>query len=197
MPSRKIELFLHPIRLRILQTLVAEQLTTQEIADRLPDVPKSSIYRHLKTLLDAGMVGVADTRPVKGVEEKVYRLAQAPYIDAQEAARLTADDYMRYFTTFMVTLLHDFSNYVTPTAHPDLQADTAGFTEAVFYATDEEFKQAILALNKAIVPLVYNGPGDGRRKRKLATITHPVLDPAPPAAEEPATPADPVLLSSP
>ncbi len=195
MPSRKIELFLHPIRLRILQTLVADRLTTQEIADRQPDVPKSSIYRHLKILLDAGLVYVADTRPVKGVEEKVYRLAQAPYIDAQEAARLTADDYMRYFTTFMVTLLHDFNNYVTPTAHPALHTDLAGFTEAVFYATDDEFQQAILALNKAIVPLVYNGPGGGRRKRKLATITHPLPDSAPTADAEDS--ADPVLLSSP
>lgn len=180
MPSRQIELFLHPIRLRILQTLVAETLTTQEIDDRLPDVPKSSIYRHLKILLDAGLVAVADTRPVKGVEEKVYRLARVPRIEATELTRLTPDDYMRYLTTFLVTVLHNFSDYIHTTDHPDLAADLAGFTEAQFYATDAEFAQATIAINLAIVPLTYNGPGAGRRKRTLATVTHPVPDPPPP-----------------
>jgi DNA-binding transcriptional ArsR family regulator len=182
MPSRKIEQFLHPIRLRILQTLAADQLTTQEIADRLPEVPKSSIYRHLKTLLDAGLVAAADTRPIKGVEEKVYRLARMPRIEAKDAARLTPDDYVRYLTTFLVTVLHNFSAYIHTTSHPDLQADLAGFTEAQFYATDAEFAEAITALNQAIVPLTRLGPGAGRRKRALATVTHPVPDP--PAREE-------------
>jgi DNA-binding transcriptional ArsR family regulator len=179
MPSRKIELFLHPIRLRILQTLVADTLTTQEIADRLPDVPKSSIYRHLKILLDAGLLAVADTRPVKGVEEKVYRLARMPRITNEDAARLTPDDLVRYCTTFLVAVLHGFSNYTQATPHPDMARDLAGFTETIFYATDAEFTQAIMLLQAAIVPLTTNGPGGGRRRRKLATVTHPVPDPPP------------------
>jgi DNA-binding transcriptional ArsR family regulator len=183
MPSRKLELFLHPIRLRILQTLVADTLTTQEIADRLPDVPKSSIYRHLKILFEAGLVAVADIRPVKGVEEKVYRLAQMPHVAAPDAARLTPDDLVRYLTTFLVAVLHDFSRYAHGDTPPNLGADLAGFTETIFYATDAEFTHAIVALNEAIAPLAANGPGAGRRKRKLATVTHPVPDPPPGVAD--------------
>lgn len=183
MPSRKIELFLHPIRLRILQTLAVDTLTTQEIADRLPDVPKSSIYRHLKILLDAGLVAVAETRAVKGVEEKVYRLVKMPYVDARQAARLTPDELVRYCATFLATVLHDFNSYMQATAHPDMARDRAGFTSAIFYATDAEFDQAIAALNVAIAPLTLNGPGAGRRQRKLATVTHPVPDPPPDGAE--------------
>jgi len=184
MPARKIELFLHPIRLRILQTLVADTLTTQEIADRLSDVPKSSIYRHLKILLGAGLVAVADTRPVKGMEEKVYRLARMPRITNEDAARLTPDDLVRYLTTFLVAVLHDFSRYAHAATRPNLPTDLAGFTETIIYATDAEFEQALLALNAAIMPLTANGPGAGRRKHKLATVTHPVPDPPPATADD-------------
>ncbi|MCP4428431.1 MAG: helix-turn-helix domain-containing protein, partial [Chloroflexi bacterium] len=80
MGLRKADLIIHPIRFRILQTLAAETLTTQEIAERLPGTPKSSIYRHLKTLLAGEAITVAETRSVKGIQEKVYRLAQRPYL---------------------------------------------------------------------------------------------------------------------
>jgi DNA-binding transcriptional ArsR family regulator len=183
MPAREIELFLHPIRLRILLTLAVDTLTTQEIADRLPDVPKSSIYRHLKILLDAGLVVVAETRPVKGVEEKVYKLVKMPYVDSHQAARLAPDELARYCATFLATVLHDFNVYLQATPHLDLARDRAGFTETIFYATDAEFDQAIGAFNAAIVPLTANGPGAGRRRRKLASVAHPVPDPPPSGAD--------------
>jgi hypothetical protein len=113
------------------------------------------------------------------VEEKVYKVVEMPHIGPQEAARLIPDDLVRYCATFLATVLHDFGVYMQATAHPDMARDLAGFSETIFYATDEEFAQAILALNKAIVPLGANGPGDRRRKRKLATVTHPVPDPPP------------------
>jgi hypothetical protein len=128
-------------------------------------------------------VAVADIRPVKGVEEKVYRLARMPRIEAKDAARLNPDDYVRYLTTFLVTVLHNFSVYIRTTSHPDLQADLAGFTEVQFYATDAEFAQAITTVNEAIIPLTRQGPGPGRRKRALSTVTHPVPDP--PTGEDP------------
>ena len=67
MTHQKLDLVFHPVRLRLLQVLSNSHLTTQEIADLLPSIPKSSIYRHLKLLLDEGLVRVTDTRPVKGI----------------------------------------------------------------------------------------------------------------------------------
>ena len=128
-------------------------------------------------LLDARLVGVVETRPVKGVEEKVYRVVEMPHIGPQEAAALTPDDLVRYCATFLATVLHDFSAYMQATPHPDMARDLAGFTETIFYATDEEYIQALTLVNQALVPLGLNRPGDGRRQRKLATVTHPVPDP--------------------
>lgn len=172
----RIDLILHPVRFRILQALAGETLTTQELAELLPDAPKSSIYRHLRLLLDGGMVAVSGTRPVRGVFEKTYRLDQPIHISADEISTLTAEEHMRYFQNYAMTLIQGFSEYVAgaiPDKSIDMADDRAGYTEAFFYATSEELDQFAAALNGALVPLMINPPGEGRRKHKLAIITHP------------------------
>ena len=57
MPTKAVNLILHPVRLRIIQTLVRRERNTQHIADTLPDVPVSSLYRHIRMLLINGGTG--------------------------------------------------------------------------------------------------------------------------------------------
>ena len=173
----RIELILHPVRLRILQTLLGEDLTTKEIAEQLPDVPASSIYRHLKLLLDGALVEVAEARLVHGIQEKVYHLAQSPHIGREEFAALPAADHFRYFTTYVLTLLQGFAAYLAAATDEDgridMGADYAGYTEASFFAADEELEELQAALNAALQPLLANEAGSGRHKHKLAIIAHP------------------------
>ena len=171
----RIDLILHPVRFRILETLVGETLTTQEIADRLPDTPKSSIYRHLRLLLNGGMVAVAGERPVRGVVEKTYRLDRPFHLSPDDVANLTAEEHARYFRVFAMTLIQGFAAYARSADSEafDMLADRAGYTETFVFATTEEFDRFGAALNEALRPLLQNPPGEGRRKRKLAVITHP------------------------
>lgn len=173
---QRIDLILHPVRIRLLQALAGERLTTQELAERLPDVPKSSIYRHLRLLLDEGMIAVAGTRPVRGVVEKEYRLAQPMRIGNEEMKRLSAAEHIGYFQTYLMTLIQGFGDYVAVAGGEplDMAADRAGYTEVYFFATPEELDQFAIALNDAIRPLAENPPRADRRKHKLAVITHPV-----------------------
>lgn len=176
MPLSKSELIMHPARLQILQALATDSLTTQQIAARLPDVPQSSIYRHLKLLLAGGMVQVAETRPVKGIQEKVYQLIQPPVLEPDDLAGLTADEHFSFFTTYVLTLLHGYAAYLAGVTGPeiDLVADRVGYREVVFWASEAELDAAMGALNQALQPLWPNQPAPGRRKRKLATILHPL-----------------------
>ncbi len=163
-----------------MRVLGNDQLTTQEIADRMPDVPKSSLYRHLKLLLDGSLVSLAETRLVNGIQEKVYQLEQLPLLGPEDMADLTADDHVRYFTTYVLTLLQDFAIYAFAAEEAqgavDMMADTVGYREGRLYATPTELEAAITAINQAVRPLVQNGPGDGRRAYKLATVLHPLVN---------------------
>jgi hypothetical protein len=122
------------------------------------------------------MIVVAETRLVNGIQEKVYRLAQRPYLSAEDVAGMTADDHLRTFTNYVMTLLQGFADYLAAAgATPDLLADRVGYTEAIFWATDAELDQFQTALNQALLPLLPNdGGGNGRRRRKIAVVSHPV-----------------------
>ena len=174
-PMERIDLILHPVRFRILESLAGETLTTQEIAERLADVPKSSIYRHLRRLLEGGMVAVAGERPVRGVVEKTYRLDRPLFLGADEMSGVTAEDHVRYFRAYAMTLIQGYATYVRAASEAtlDMAGDRAGYTEVFLHATDDEFDRFGVALNESLRLLLENPPGGGRRKRKLAVITHP------------------------
>lgn len=171
---RKIELVIHPVRFQILRAIGSEALTTQEIADRLPDTPKSSIYRHLKLLLAHSLIMLADTRLVNGIQEKTYRLDQPARLGVEDMANLSADDHIRFFTTYALTLVQDFSEYVSKSAPVDMLADRTGYSEVTFYATTAELDEFGVALNTAVLKLLGNGPGDGRSRHKLAIVSQPL-----------------------
>jgi DNA-binding transcriptional ArsR family regulator len=176
MELKKSDQILHPVRLQILLALGRNALTTQEIADRLPDVPKSSIYRHLKVLLDGGIIQVAATHPVKGIEEKVYTMPAPAHVGPDDLASVSADEHLRYFTTYVTALLQQFAAYLASTPAPDLLADRVGYSETHLYATDEEMDTFLRRLGELAAPLLQNPPGAGRRPRKLAIIMHPLPD---------------------
>ena len=176
----KVELILHPVRFRIMQTIDGKILTTQEIADQISDVPKSSIYRQLKILLDGDMIAVAETRLVNGIQEKTYQLAQKPYLNAGDVANLSAEEHVHYFTIYVMNVLREFADYMqrseTETGSIDMLADRVGYTEVSVYVTRAELDVLQAELNTAIMKVAKNEPGNGRSRHKFAIITHPVKD---------------------
>ncbi len=171
---KKAELILHPARLQILQALTHSPKTTQELAEAVTAVPKSSIYRHLNLLLEGGIVTVKETRPVRGVVEKVYQLAASPHLGQEDMDALTPGEHLRYFMTYLGALLQDYADYLGGRERVDMLADRAGFTEVVVYATTAELDAFAQALNQALLPMAQNEPGEDRHRHKIAFITHPV-----------------------
>src|SRR5689334_263466 len=109
----KGDLLLHPIRMRIIQGLVAQELTPLQLAETLTDVPQATLYRHLNKLVEAGIVKVVSERPVRGTVEKVYTVVRgAATLSTTDLLKTSREDHMSYFTAFVATLLHNFSNYL-------------------------------------------------------------------------------------
>jgi DNA-binding transcriptional ArsR family regulator len=176
MDRESVELIMHPARFRILQALVGEALTTAQLDRHLPEIATSSLYRHLRLLLDAGFLEVAEVRSVSGTPEKVYQLAQSPRLGPAEAADLNADDHLRLFTAFMLSLYRGFAAYLerAGAAGEALATALMGYTEAPLYATEEELLEALTAINRALAPLLEHRPGAGRQAYRLATVLHPL-----------------------
>lgn len=175
MGTSKADLIIHPVRLRIMQTLVDGPKTTSEISEGLPDVPTSSIYRHLKLLLDGKMIEVAEVNIVQGIVERVYKLIQVPRLTSEDMSEVSADEHLRYFVSYIITLIQGFEEYITSVDRPDFERDMAGFTETTIWATEEELRVFVSSLNEAIAPLAQHSRDERRRKRKIAVILHPIV----------------------
>lgn len=171
----KADLILHPARARIIQALAQNQLTIQELSEQIEELPKSSIYRHMRALLKGGIVRVAGSRPVKGTPENFYQLAQPPHLDQRDVEGFSPAENQRYFAMFVASQLQEFASYVQSGLHINFEKDFSGYSQALFWANAEELEQLMRGLQALIAPLAANLPGEDRHQHKIAFITHPFV----------------------
>lgn len=171
--TERRDLLLHPIRLRIVQTLAGAQLTPLQVRERLGDVPQATLYRHLKQLADGGLIEVVEERQVRGGVERTYGLVDdAVTLGGEDLGSATPDEHFRYFATFVGTLLADFATYLDG-GDPALGADRVGYRQVPLWLTDEELDSLVDTLRRAVEHHVGNEPAQGRRRRLLTTIVMP------------------------
>jgi DNA-binding transcriptional ArsR family regulator len=172
-----VELLLHPVRLRIVHALSGGRtVTTAELCARLPDVSQATVYRHVATLADAGILEVAAEQRVRGFVERSYRLRQdRAVISAEKAASATAEDHRRVFATAMAVLLAEFGSYLD--GDPDPAADQVGYRQHAIWLTPAEREKLIEGLREAILPVIANRPGEGRTPHLLSPILFPTAGP--------------------
>jgi hypothetical protein len=167
-------LLLHPVRLRIVQAFLGDRaLTTTELANELDDVPAGSLYRHVALLTKAGVLQVVAERRVRGVIERTYtiRLATA-HVGPAEAAAMTPMEHSQAFLAFAAGLSADFDRYLAA-GTPDLARDGVGYSMNAMWLTDTEFLEFARDLATVIQPRVANPPGNGRRRRIMASVFLP------------------------
>ena len=160
------ELVLHPVRIRVLQYVRGvSEATTKEIAQALADIPRATVYRHVKTLEEGGAIEVARTRRVRGAMEKAYTLSPRVVEPSPNDARaLSAALHLESMDAMDAYFAHSDAN---PTA------DRVLFQPARFWATDEEYDALLSRIAAAIRECLDNSSAEGRRLRTLAIVSAP------------------------
>jgi DNA-binding transcriptional ArsR family regulator len=168
------DVLLHPVRLRIVQTLLGgRELTTAQIQQDLGDVSAATVYRQVATLLQAGVLEVSGERKIRGVVERSYVLvAERASVSADDARSMSHEQHRAGFLTFVAALVADFDRYLGGD-RVDLARDLAGYRQAAFYATDDETARMVDEIRAALAPLVAQQPVPGRRRRLLTTVLLP------------------------
>ncbi|MFW7414058.1 helix-turn-helix domain-containing protein [Demequina sp. SO4-18] len=86
MATERARLLLHPVRMRIVIALSAQELTTRHMQELMPDVPQASLYRAISQLAAADIIKVVSEERRGGAMERTYRIAP------EDQARLTTED---------------------------------------------------------------------------------------------------------
>ena len=113
MPLSTTDLITHPIRARILVVLMGRELTTAQLAGMLPEIPRASLYRHLRQLLKGKLIEIVREEPVRGTLEKVYVVPrEAGQIPTGDVATASRAEHLRHFTTFLDTMAAYYRAYL-------------------------------------------------------------------------------------
>lgn len=172
------DLILHPVRMRVIQMLGSgKPYTAQQLAETLPDVPPATLYRHLSKLLQGGILEVVSQRQVRGTQEKTYALkAQAAVLGPEEFAKASREDHMRYFASFLATLMGDYGRYLQR-ENLDPVADGVGYRTLPLNLSDAEFHQMLHALQEALIPFRGLPESPERTVRHFSTVLIPGQSP--------------------
>ena len=176
MSQTAADILLHPIRLRIVLAFGSEQLTTAQLAARLPDIPHATLYRQVATLADGGLLEVVAERRVRGGVERTYALvAEAASFRAADVATLSRDELLQGFAVFAGSLIEAVGRYLDdPSADPT--TDPLSYRQAALWLDEDERRALVARLLAAIGPDLQNEPTGTRRRLLLNTILIP--DPA-------------------
>jgi hypothetical protein len=119
------------------------------------------------------MIAVAETRSIKGTEERLYKIMQPPHLNEEDVQQFSKEEHLRHFASFLAFLLQGFSNYLDRSRQ--FYDDRAGYHENTLYASTEEMDELRRAIQKIFSQLQPDGEKcRNRRKRKFVIISHPI-----------------------
>lgn len=167
MNNKYMEACMNSTRQRIMQVIMTKkEATSGEIGEELPDIPRASLYRHIKVLLDAEVIIVVRETYKRGSIEKTYAMAQQmPYEDTNE-------EYHSLIQSALMGLQGEFHRYFSG-SDPDPQRDLLTVGSASLVMSDEEMKEFIISYGELIQKYISNKPIEGRKVRKVTLIVSP------------------------
>lgn len=165
------DIVIHPVRLRILAEFAGRSMTTRQLAAALPSIPTASLYRHVATLVEAGLVEVVEERAVNGANERVFR-ASPVHIDPDEFDALDPEDHLSKFSVFGASLVDAFAEYIRSEG-PVPSRDGLSYNLGVVHLSQEEFDDFSAAFEALSAEMLGAGPGPGRKRYTVASVVVP------------------------
>ncbi len=155
------KLILNPARLRILQYIrLYGSVRTSDIVKYLNDIPRATVYHHVKILEENNMIEVIKENRVRGTIEKVYALKE--YTTSMEG-----ETFVALSTAFYVGLMQEMNEYFSR-KEQDHKKDNVFFSSALLYMSDNEYENLLKSIADLLKPYIEQKPKSNLKLRKLS-----------------------------
>ncbi|PKM74327.1 MAG: hypothetical protein CVU91_00210 [Firmicutes bacterium HGW-Firmicutes-16] len=161
---------LNPVRLRIIQALAVNQtLTATELCEKISDVPRTTIYRHITILLDNNILTVISEKKIRGSLERTLAL------NVEEITKHnTLENATSNALTFLMNRYARFHDYFSG-ENPDPGKDKIFLNNTVMMMDDNEFDSFLLELRELLIKYSLE-TAIGRIPRDISIISSPATD---------------------
>lgn len=141
--------------MRVVLVLGADDMTTRQIHERMPDVAQASLYRAVSRLVNAGIIAVVERRRRGGAMERVYRVAMIP---EEAASGSTPEEFVAAAETLARSLSIDAARHA---AAGEWSPGSAGLLRETVNLTRENFELLRRELVEVLAALALEGPQEG------------------------------------
>jgi len=161
------DVIMNPVRQRIAQYLLVHGSgTVGDMAREMTDVPRPSLYRHIKVMLDAGCIEVTDSKAVRGAVEKTYALVKNIIKDP------TNSEIGLFIQSILLNIAGSFASYFQDES-ADPRKDMLSVSASTLLLSDEEFMEMLGKIGSVFNDYIGNKPNEDRKQRRLTIISSP------------------------
>ncbi len=165
-----MEIILNPVRIRIIQELATkETFTAAELCEKIKDVPRTTLYRHISILLESNILYVVSEKKIRGSLERALALNRG------ELSKInTLEKAPQNIFAVLMNKYARFQNYLNG-ENPDPAKDKLFISNSVLMLNDHEFEQFLSELWGLIQKYSYEF-AEGRKVRDISVISSPIDD---------------------
>lgn len=164
------EVMLNPVRIRVIQELaIRRSITATELCEKISDVPRTTIYRHINILLDNNILTVVSEKKIRGSLERTLALNVEEISKNNTLKNATGNAF-----SFLMNKYAGFHNYFSG-ERPDPAKDKIFFNNSVLMMNDNEFDQFLSELRVLLIKYSFE-VANGRKARDISIISSPVED---------------------
>lgn len=162
------EIMLNPVRMRIIQELSTQKhMTTIELGEKISDVSRTTMYRHINILLENNIITVVSEKKIRGSLERTFAL------NIEELTKNnTVENAAQNAFGFLMNRYIRFHNYFNG-ENPNSGKDKIFLNNSVLMMSDDEFDQFLLELRDLIIKYKFK-EAQGRKPRDISIISSPV-----------------------
>lgn len=161
------KLLLNPIRMRIIQELsTVKSVTASELWEKISDVPRTTLYRHIKILIDHKILLIVSEKKIRGSLERTIALNVSELKDQNTLENATQNA----FGFFMMNYAK-FQKYFSE-ENPDPARDRVFMNNMILMMSDKEYDEFLMEL-RGLFMKYHNEPDNDRRARDISVISSP------------------------
>lgn len=161
------EVMLNPVRMRIIQEISTRQsITATELCEKISDIPRTTMYRHINILLDNNILSVVSEKKIRGSSERTLALNLG-----EISKNNTLENASQNALGFLMNKYASFNNYFSG-ENPNPAKDKIFLNNSVLMMDDNEFNQFLYELRELIIKYNFE-VANGRKARDISVISAP------------------------
>lgn len=169
----EFKLFKNQIRFKIALELIdkEEGLSIMQLNKLLEDVPQATLYRHMNSMFEDGLVKVVSTKKTRSGEEKYYAINTDTYkIDEEEWNQASYDDKVNFVTFYFMYILQSYKSY-----HETIEErkDQSTFSIAKLNLDESQFEDFQSELNSLFKKYYDESQNDNSKERTVSLVIIP------------------------